>query len=173
VSDFSKEELQSMIDRYRRDFMEQYASAISVPPPDKQSSTIPSQETNASDLIDIGQLQIRTATGNQAIPIAGAVVTVTNTDDDSRPIVLVTDKSGLTPVIDLPAKDRALSLSPDNPSPFTAYHIIVTADGYLTKEFPNIPIYGGVTAIQSVTMVPVPEGGDNDMPLMFPTTPKE
>ncbi len=175
MSDYSKKELQQLIDRYQRDFMEQYASSLNAPTPATvEDVTIPSEPIETmTELTDIGRLQIRASTENQAVPIIGAVVTVTDANKNTSARILTTDQSGLTPIIELPTKDRQLSLSPDNASPYETYNVIVSADGYFTKEFLKLPIYGGVTAIQNVIMIPVPEGGDNDLPLVYEETLKE
>ncbi len=174
MADYSKEELQQLIDRYNRDLMEQYMSMSENGRSDPEIALPPSTETEETSLLtDVGQLQIRVSTENQAIPIVGAVVTITSEESPSSPWVLITDQSGLSPIIDLPAKDRRLSLTPDNPSPYASYDVTVTADGYFSKQFLSLPIYGGVTAIQNVSMIPLPEGGDNDIPLVYEEAIKE
>ncbi len=180
-----REELQALIERYNRELMAQYASVApfvqqeTVPPPapsapqeetvtDAEDTQSPASDDNA--LIDTGRLQVRVSTENQAIPLAGAVITVTKPSDGKAELVrtVIADDNGLTPLMDLPTKDRRLSLDPNHPQPYASYTVNVTADGYFPKRFIDLPIYGGVTAIQNVSMIPLPENGDRDAVLSYP-----
>ena len=177
-----QDDLRALIERYHREMLAQYASAVvptpqeSAPPP---SSSMP-QETSESDaevneninddLIDTGRLQVRVSTENQAIPLAGAVITVTKSSNSGMELIrtVITDENGLTPLMDLPTKDRRLTLEPNHPEPYATYTVNVTAEGYFPKRFIDLPIYGGVTAIQNVSMIPLPENGDRDAVLSYP-----
>lgn len=187
----SHEELDKLIAHYRQELLTTYANREPDPEPtiDLPAPPMPSEEESAppsadqsdtpstgmppvpreyvSDLTDIGRLQVRVSTENEAIPIAGAVVTVTD-PDGALMRLMTTDTNGLTDIIDLPTKPRELSLSPENAQPYATYTINVTADGYFQKRFTDLPIYGGVTAIQSVSMIPLPEAGDDDIVLQYP-----
>ena len=173
MPDYTKEELAHLIEQYNRQMISQYRDTqptvqvtVADDPPSPRNENAVRDDTA---LTDIGQLQIRVSTENQVFPIEGAVVTVTHSHNADTLLdrVLITDQNGLTPIIDLPTKDRTLSLSPDNPTPYTTYNVRVTTDGYFTKDFLNLPIYGGVTAVQSVSMIPLPEGGGDDIPLVI------
>ena len=177
MADYDKSRLESLIQDYQNRMMEEYGNTV-APTADTEPVSInedvsiktappPSADT---ELSDIGQLQIRVSTENQAIPIPGAVVTVSHDKNDKTYIdqVLIADQSGLTPIIELATKDRTLSLHPGTIDPYTAYNVTISADGYFPKKFINLPIYGGVTAIQSVTMIPLPEAGGDDLPISYP-----
>lgn len=192
MPEYSKDEWQRMIERYSRDMMAQYAAAATetsedVPP--AQAEVAPESEpieepdftaeeaneeddpNNPEELTDVGQLQVRVSTENQAVPIPGAVITVTRRQENGENALIrtmIADDNGLTPIIDLPTKDRGLSLVPGNQAPFAVYTVDVTADGYFPKRFIDMPIYGGVIAIQSVSMIPLPEEGGNDIVLSYP-----
>jgi len=181
-----RNDLRSLIEQYSEDMMRRYAhSAISSPDPlsanptQVQPNIDPPSQTNVAptnDLTDSGQLQVRVSTENQAIPLPGAVITVTRNDNGSTELIrtIIADQNGLTPLLDLPTKDRRLSLEPDHPAPYTVYTVDVTADGYFHKRFLDIPIYGGVTAVQNVSMIPLPEQGDQNDVLEYPQGgPKE
>ncbi len=178
MSDYTSEDLARLIARYTEDFRKQYPTPVQISAPVTQTVVQPAQsaESKESELTDIGSLQVRVSTENQAIPIVGASVLVTRNEGDRRLLVrsMITDENGTTELIDLPAKDRALSLSPENVSPFATYNVDVTADGYYRKRFVDLPIYGGVTAIQSVSMIPLPEAAGDENALVYPqveTTP--
>lgn len=171
---YDQSELQKLIRQYQNDMMKQYAATApkteSASAPVVAEPSVPTTRAVKNEETDIGSLQVRVSTENRAVPLAGAVVTVTRDDDTSQTLVrtMITDQSGLTPLIDLVTKERALSLSPGNEQPFSVYSIEVAADGYYPKKYTDLPIYGGVTAVQSVSMVPLPEGGSNDTLLVYP-----
>ncbi len=173
------ESLRQRIEQYNRELMAQYASvhptttSVTTDTPEitsQDSITTPESDSILpNEYIDIGTLQVRVSTENQAIPIKGARVTISHDFGNGNTLdrLMITDSSGLTSLLDLPTKDRTLSLSPGAASPFAEYTIEVNADGYYTKRFNRVPIYGGVTAIQSVTMLPLPEFSDSDAPLVY------
>ena len=183
MAEYDKNEWQRMIEQYRQDMITEYAQAVIVPEitANEESAAEPdfaagetNEETapdNTRELTDLGQLQVRVSTESQAVPIPGAVVTVTKREDNGDVILIrtmIADTNGLTPIIDLPTKDRGLSLVPGNPAPFAVYNVDVTADGYFPKRFTDMPIYGGVIAVQSVSMIPLPEEGGDDIVLSYP-----
>ncbi len=173
--------IQQLIERYNREMMEQYAQAVSNEPvvqeqpqdeePPMNTEIIEETPTNSeNDRTDVGQLQVRVSTENQAVPIPGAVITITDQRNGNNNLIrtLISDDNGLTPFIDLPTVDRRFTLSPDNPNPYAVYTVDVSATGYFPKRFLNLPIYGGVAAIQSVSMIPLPENGSDDTILTYP-----
>ncbi len=182
----NQEDLKALIERYNREMMEQYASAVSsgtpteapvspAPPIEiEEQPTSPSIEESDNNLqdewIDTGRLQVRVSTENQAVPIPGAVITVTKQQNGQTELIrtVIADDSGLTPLMDLATKDRRLSLVPNNLKPYAEYTVDVTASGYFPKRFVDLPIYGGVTAIQNVSMIPLPESGSDDTVLSYP-----
>ncbi len=180
-----QEDLQALIEQYNREMMAQYAS-VAIPaqqdtpvpassvsqdePADPAEEVTTSSENDNDGLIDTGRLQVRVSTENQAIPIPGAVITVTRQTDGQPELIrtVIADDNGLTPFLDLPTKDRRLSLEPNHPEPYAVYTVDVTANGYFPKRFIDLPVYGGVTAVQNVSMIPLPENGDSDAVLSYP-----
>ncbi len=183
LQDYSKDEFERMIAYYQNELMTQYPTSpnrsqsnvdTNEEKPDNTSEavdvSVPEEPpSRPSDLTDIGQLQVRVSTENQAIPLPGSVITITYTQDGETNLIrtVIADENGLTPLMDLPTKDRALSMTPGNPTPFATYTVDVTTDGYFPKRFVNLPIYGGVVAVQNVSMIPLPEQGDNDRVLQY------
>lgn len=178
MPEYSQEEWQRLIAKYQEDMIRQYASVPQpTAPPAAETPQEPSEDINTDaelsvdppaefddELTDIGTIQVRVSTENQAIPIEGAVVTISHNQNGGMYLdrTLVTDRSGLTPLTDLPTKPRELSLVPGNSFPYAVYTIDISADGYFPKRFENAPVYGGVTSIQSVAMIPLPEGSGDD-----------
>lgn len=90
-----------------------------------EEETPPAPEQEAEPETDTGYIQVRTFTARQAIPVPGAVVTITrkNGDKDELVRIMQTDISGLSPVVAVPTVSRELSLQPGNhPSLYRLYH---------------------------------------------------
>ena len=109
----------------------------------------------------IGYLQMRISTAQGAIPIQNAKVVIRDHADRGGRLVsfTVSDRSGLTPNIALPTVPRALSEMPGNPQPFYTYYVDVSKEGYYTQYYQNVPVFDGVSSVQSVEMVPLPQNG--------------
>lgn len=108
---------------------------------------------------DTGYLVIQTFTARQALPVAGAHVTVSRQNGDGEDLykIAVTDMNGRTQVMALPAASRELSQQPGVNNPFTTYIIRVNAAGFVPVRDFRVPVYGGVTAIQPTELIPLPE----------------
>ena len=113
----------------------------------------------------VGYLVVRVFTARGAIPIGGALVTVSYADASmpSPYAVLTTDKSGRTPKISLPTPPLSLSLSPSDTSvyprsdPYALYNVQIMRDGFYTVNDLNVRIFAGITAIQDADLVPKAE----------------
>lgn len=114
----------------------------------------PETQTPAAD---IGKLIVNVATAQGAIPLEDATVSVFYDEPDRHGLFTsaVTDTSGKTPRIELPAPARSLSEKPGIGKPFATYHIHVEKEGYYPVENAGIPIFSGVTSIQPVEMIPL------------------
>lgn len=104
-----------------------------------------------------GTVRFRTYTARGALPVKGAKIIV------SKPIggrthvfyTLVTDESGQTPIISLPAPPKELSESPDSTiTPYAMYNALITADGYNDVQIQNMPVFEGILSVQRVALVP-------------------
>lgn len=107
-----------------------------------------------------GRLIVRTTAASGAIPIAGATVIVRKTDENGVSQMLgtyLTDINGLTEPLTIETPNLSESLSPGGKQPFSEITTEVSADGYFSTTNINIPIYPGITSIQPVSMVPIPE----------------
>ena len=109
----------------------------------------------------VGYLQIRVSTAQGAIPVEGAQVIVRKSKEGGDGLMdsLKSDRSGLTPIIALPTLPRALSETPGNTTPFFVYLVDVSKEGYYTQYYQNVPVFDGITAVQSVEMIPLPQNG--------------
>ncbi len=111
-----------------------------------------------------GYLTVRVTTARGAIPLAGAYVTVrgSQVEDSGVAAVALSGRDGLTPRLSLAVPPRANSESPESADPFYSYHIEVEKDGYRTQNYYNVPVFEGISALQTVEMVPLIANGVPD-----------
>lgn len=115
-----------------------------------------------------GYMIVRVTTARGAIPLENALVYVQNFEPDGTlgkgDVIAVykTNSSGLTERFALPTPSRSLSLSPGNGKSYSSYTLSVQKDGYNTRSYVNVPVFEGITAIQNVDMIPLPENGQSD-----------
>ena len=109
---------------------------------------------------NFGKLVVRVSAASGAVPISGASVLI-RSSAGMPPVqtlaALMTDESGLTEPVAIPTPSRSESLAPGGNRPFTEISTEVSAEGYFTSSNINIPIYPGITSIQPVTLIPLPE----------------
>jgi hypothetical protein len=115
-----------------------------------------------------GQLVFRVTTARGAIPLEGAQITVRphqpEPGDEGRGqtiAVLYSDRDGKTEPLALPTPPRSDSLTPTDSGvlPFATYDAEVYLPNYFAPEYTRIPIFDGITSIQSVDLIPLPENG--------------
>lgn len=90
-------------------------------------------------------------------PIPNAKVTVSKAIGDSYYFskILTTTIDGKTDPLGLPTVSSELSKVPGRGRPYATYNATVEAQNYMTKSILDIPIFEGITAIQSVTLEPI------------------
>lgn len=104
--------------------------------------------------------RFRVYTARNALPIEGASCVIKRKSGSGyiTMYTLVTDISGLTDPVALPAPPASLSQSPSNTvQPYALYDAEVSAKGYNTVEIKNIPVFEGVLSVQQVAMIPQTE----------------
>lgn len=116
--------------------------------------TVPSetQITYAQFLMEnpkTGTLKVQAYRGDQAYPVSGAQVTVSQTFADGEHLFFtgVTDEDGLIENITLPAPPKAESQSPEHPQSTAVYRLTATHPSYGSITEP-VYMYEDVTAIQ-------------------------
>ena len=118
-----------------------------------------------------GYLIVRASAARGAIPLENVTVHVRHSavpdgsirEEGSRGegavvATLHTDRDGLSPRLALPAPPRYLSESPGNTKPYALYDIDAFLSGYSPSYFRNVPIFDTVTSLQTVELIPIPEG---------------
>lgn len=125
--------------------------------------TAPSSENTGR-----GSLIVRVTTARGAIPLEGALVNVRNYAPDGTEgrgdviQALTTNRDGNTALISLSAPPRQNSMKPNGGATYTPYNVDVYLEGYFARNYLNVPIFDGITAIQPVDMIPLPENGRTD-----------
>lgn len=114
-----------------------------------------------------GRLVVRVSAASGAVPVSDATVIIRSALNEPPVTVLaslMTDESGLTEPILIPTPHVSESLTPGGRKPFAQISTEVSADGYFTSSNLNIPIYPGITSIQPVTLIPLPDSESNGQP---------
>ncbi|MFA9377083.1 MAG: peptidoglycan-binding protein [Lachnotalea sp.] len=108
----------------------------------------------------LGQIRVRCTTLG-LIPIENATVVITYPEQPTNIIEqLITNSSGLTNIVFLPAPNIDYSLEPSSVRPYSLYDIRVNALGYETAIFYNIEILADIISDQNVTLNPLLKGED-------------
>lgn len=131
-------------------------------PPEKPAEPYP---RNA-----VGFLLVQVFSARGVLPVEGATVTVSGTEN-GKPVLyhtVFTDRSGLSPLMSLPAVSAQLSMKPGAYQPYTTYTVRVQKDGFYPVENTRVPIYEGIVARQPVNLVPLPENQREGEPQIFP-----
>ncbi len=108
---------------------------------------------------DAGFLRVRAETANGSLPVSEATVIISASRDGAENVISfqLTDKSGLTPSISLPAPPKADSQSPDSRLPFSDYNVTVRHPMYYTENIRDAQVFGGETTYLSAELTPLPE----------------
>lgn len=131
----------------------------SEPNPSKPSEIVPA---------GTGYLILHVTTARGAIPLEGARALIRTylptTSPDRADVIatLISGRDGNTPRLSLPAPPRANSQRPGNQPPYASYLAEIRLEGFFDQSYAGIPIFDGVTAIQPVEMIPLPENGQSD-----------
>ena len=100
-----------------------------------------------------GQLQVRLTEERTMKPIQGAEIEISYEGDPGSEIRrFVTDESGMTEIITLPAPAEQYSTQFSEEQPYAEYTIRAQAAGYENVEVAGTEILPGVTAIQEIRM---------------------
>ena len=109
-----------------------------------------------------GYLTVAVTTADGLIPIEGAAVSVSVSDDNGLTLISesMTDRSGKTERLTIPTPPRAASLTPgseaDDIKPFTTVVIEVSKKGFYTNQYINTLVFPDILTLQNVNMFPSP-----------------
>ena len=113
-----------------------------------------------------GYIIVKVATASGAIPVERASVIIRGNEEHTSDILLsfLTDRDGLIARVPLPAPSREESQTPtgNGAKPFSTYNIDVLKEGYYPQYYQNVPVFDGITAVQTANIIPLSEGGQKD-----------
>ena len=115
-----------------------------------------------------GYLVMHVTTARGAIPLEGAQVSIRTYLPGKEPdrgdliATLVSGRDGNTPTIPLSAPPKSNSQKPGGQPPYSSYIAEISLEGFYEQSYTGIPIFDGITAIQPVEMIPLPENGQTD-----------
>lgn len=105
-----------------------------------------------------GYLRIDVVNSENNFPIEGAEVSVSYGDSGQTQEVLRTNLSGQTEEIAVAAPPVSLSLEEQNrEKPYADYTVEVRAAGYEPVKVKGTEVLAGVTAVQPIRMIPLPD----------------
>lgn len=108
-------------------------------------------ETGADGIV--GKLQVRLVEEGTRRPVAGADIQITYEGSPDSPVKsTVTDESGMTGIMDLPAPDPSYSENYSEQQPYSEYTVRVLTPGYEDVEVAGTEVLPNVTAIQEIRM---------------------
>ena len=114
-------------------------------------------EGEMSDASGVGYIKAEVTTGSGAVPIENAVVLITKKENGKTYLLkmLISDESGSTETVALPAPNVSFSETPDpTEKPFADYYISAYADGFYVENDMEVPVFSGVKSIQPIALIP-------------------
>lgn len=130
-----------------------------------QENGVGDGETNGGNenYTGTGYLTVAVRAADNAIPLEGALVTLRQGTDSSGGgdgiASFYTDRSGLTPRIFLSTPPRSNSDAPGGPRAYATYSVEVSLPGYYSNVYTDIPVFDGITSVQTAILIPLPEDG--------------
>jgi len=113
-------------------------------------------EFSDPNLTEIGRLQIGTLAVSAGKPAMGATVRVTQRGEPGNVIEeMVSDTSGRTPTINLPAPPIDYSMQLTDVRPYSEYDVSVVMDGFERAYVEGVQILPDTTSYQDVNLSPV------------------
>ncbi len=106
-----------------------------------------------------GYILVNVRAGDNAEPIKNATVHITAISNGNRLLIGTgsTDESGTTKRFEVSLPDASYSQTPDSSvRPYNLFDISVTANGFFNARSVDVPVFDGVTSVQTFNMVPVP-----------------
>ena len=101
-----------------------------------------------------GFLQVLVRTSGESLPIKEAMVLV---EGEGVKRQLLTDESGRTEQISLPAPPASNSLKAGAEAPFALYRVTAEKEGFYKQTTENVPVFAGVVSLQPITLIGLAE----------------
>ena len=111
---------------------------------------------------NFGYLRVMVGGADNTLPLGGALVYIYSDAEHGRRLIysLMTNEDGLTDTVALPTPPLSDSFDETQPvKPYTNYLMIVQKNGYIPINERTVPVFPGITSLQKINMIPLPEGG--------------
>lgn len=151
------EELRPEMTSNPENFQGNYNSEEFSDLPDPLEPRYSGGEGETTDISSTGYIKAEVTTGSGAVPIENAVVLITKKENGRTYLLkmLISDESGSTETVALPAPNAAFSETPDpTEKPFANYYISAYANGFYAENDMEVPVFSGVKSIQPVALIP-------------------
>lgn len=126
--------------------------------------------SNNDNMMGMGNLIVSVTAVRGLYPVQNAKVTVFTGEGENEVIITeqLTDRSGRTPIIPLPAPSIRFTEEP-NPSerPYAFYNVRTVADGYTDTENYNVAVFDKITSLQNVSLVPTSSTPSQNSPIII------
>lgn len=107
---------------------------------------------------ETGYIQLFASVGGGSRPVEGVTGLITRRlPGQEEPVLLynlVTDRSGKTQVVPVPAPPASLSNNPDNAHPYATYDVHFIKPGYNVLRVQDAQVFAGITSLLTVEMIP-------------------
>lgn len=142
------------------------------PPP--AGGLTPEQEFRAYSALNPQQgiVRVQTLTARGTYPVQSAQVVISKLFTTGEYIIATenTDEAGLTRGVSLPAPNRELSELPGSATPpYSEYRVTVSHPNFSTIIFSQLPVFSGITAMQTVNMIPLAASPHGNSPIEYAT----
>ena len=119
-----------------------------------------------------GKLRVQAFTARNSYPVKGAKIVITKNFSEGKYIVatLMTDESGLTKTIILPATSKELTDEPEEKVTLITYDIEASHPEFVTEQFINIPLFEDVVSLQNINFIPKSLAPENDNEIIINET---
>ncbi len=160
----------NLIEQYKNEMLKMHKTAnitTNIPQPQNNTVIPPLQQSNEGST---GGIIAIVTTLRALYPLENARVTIFTGSIDNMQVVAsdTTNQSGRTKEFMLETPSKQLSLSSKTQAePFSRYNMLVQAEGYIDNIHLNIPVFSGVTSIQSSNMMLLETAGVNKGPQIF------
>lgn len=171
--DYRANDFKEQIARYQEELLRLQQASRPTSPKDSendghfQGNVTQEQNTLTTPIVPIkapntAPFQIRVTAAGEAIPIGGALVVISsqNSGELTPEHTRITDSSGLTEPVLLPAIDPSLTQNPNAIFTPIVYTVAVSAPGFYSTRITDIPLYGGIPTTLPVLLIPLPEFAD-------------
>lgn len=106
----------------------------------------------------VGYVKARVFTASGAIPLSGATVTFSSSEDagERLELELTTDGNGETQTAEVPTPLASAGDAPGETRPYAVYDIGAYLPGYYPYRAIRVPVFGDTLTVQPIGLVPLP-----------------